>query len=274
MKPDNSFFNFKAVLTVVPIVLLVLAGCGSGGGSTGTTTSTTIPAPEVISGGVALTIQDAANKQLIQEMVTVTVQGNNAANFVNPDGQSGPYSVTDGTLTLQLDGATVPAGEMVNATIVASSDNYFASSKLVSVPGNDVLPETILLTSKQSSATSDVQVVERTGTADATNGTTAAIVVATTAVNNDVQQNSTVEVTIPANTTLLDANGDAVTGNVAVNVAYFPNDAVTAEAGPDSPLEAFPGGLVAVVADPGAESSEGVSPGEVVNFVSGGFVAV
>lgn len=211
----------------------------------------------------SVTFVDAANDQQIgsasKKVVNVTFSGKDKSDIVTMRAEPLTSTSTDfGIITFALsDGITPSASNPVKVTLVASSDGYVTTSYpvvITSTGSRSLIVKMIKVDAPpQGTTTSQPTQVSTSGS-----GTTTT----QTQIKTDTTSSSqgSAEITIPSNTTLSDANGNPVTGNVTATVTYS-----SGTSGSNSGT--LPTGLsVGVIDQSGAQSSGYVQPAAVASF--------
>ncbi len=178
--------------------------------------------------------------------------------------QQNQFTLEDGIFSFAVaDDTQLP----LSLNLVAESAGFFSGGKSLTIDATGTYEIDIRLVSN-SDLSQTLGGIEQAQTSIGSNvsseGRTLSDIAIETA-STDNSDGGSVNLDIPAGVNLLTAQGEPVTGDVSVDVAYFSNDidASTTEA---SALESFPGGLEADIIVNG-EAVEGV-------FISGGFAAI
>ncbi len=216
--------------------------------------------------------------------ITFTLSGGQADELflAGADLEDDSYVTSTGTVLLNRS-----ADSSINEfeiTLTATATDYFGNGAVLVFPAESDLadgeasPAVTIYMTPYSPTTTDLGIttVEDTFTIDSTGLTTSAVTIVTaipasTSDNFDEVANGSAQIEIPSGTSLLDADGTALTGTITANLVYFSNEPNGSDADP-SALEAFPGGF--------APTSILNSSGDVDSsyadavFISGGFVGI
>lgn len=211
---------------------------------------------------LSIQILDAASLEPIEESVSLSFYAPDAAELAyltNDEGDAftnGQLIITDnGTTNVLIDSGFADQLSPISFRIQASASNYFAGGSSVVVEpaledGQQIV--TLKLVSKIISPTG-VTVVSNTSHV-ATDGVLDSELV--------VETESGIGISLPANTTLTDIDGNLLSGNLHVEIAYFdPTE--------DSALDSFPGGFSVGSDTDMTDSSDGEG-----FFMTAGFLAV
>lgn len=235
--------NTRNKILMASALALAVASCGGGGG--GKSHKSVYPTPPVsLKQAVSIVVLDAQSGAPITVPVTVSAVGADAPKLEDSNGAGTPWTAAvGGGLVLTTDST------VTDATLVFSAPGYFNNSIPVTLKAGEMVNQTVSLSLKTGAAASGIMGASKD--VAAVGGSVGALDVALATPGATVGSpeeailaGAKVEATIPANTKLLDKDGNAVSdGNVKMDMALFPNDANGAAEPGKSPLKSFPGGV-------------------------------
>ena len=244
----------------VGAIIIVLSGCDGGGSDT-----TTLP-PTVDEGAATtLGVQavDASTGEPIDNVTFTITEGGSAFAATTATEEAG-------VATFAMNDANDPTATAVNASVRVAADGYLDSNKSIVIEETGAIDLEVPMMSIEGVKPVGTEVA--TATSTSSDGTVVGginVTAATEASNSSSGQQESVGIEVPASVTMTDADGNAVTGQLTTQVAYYDANS------PDA-LEAFPGGFAVTLANPDAVNvgnSASIEDGE-VSFLSGGFTAV
>lgn len=194
-------------------------------------------------------------------------------------------SSTGGFILSRTDASSL---DEIQLDLVVFVDGYFTTGQTIIIPAAADVPEdgagfvvvTVTPNVVDDSGESTTAVTGSTETVKVNDdGTVAEEIVISTPVpqegdkNEEAVAGGTVDLAIPAGTTLKDREGNVVTGPIEANVVYFSNEPVgTADLDTDSALLSFPGGLApSQILDEDGNPDDELSE---ITFISAGFTAI
>ena len=193
------------------------------------------------------------------------------------------YSSEDATIYIKR---LTPGGDNYEIKIVVIVEGYFKSSiyLTLSSDGSIIDSKTLNLTKEvmDESQTDHAGIIttQRELVADANGEINDSVTIRTVSSPQPGQNEGDIlsTVTIPANTVVTDENGNPVTGNLKLNLAFFPTNNGSSEITATSALESFPGGMTVTANN--FNIADSIAPGDAPNsgedfdFISMGFVAL
>ncbi|WP_394242541.1 hypothetical protein [Vibrio astriarenae] len=193
------------------------------------------------------------------------------------------YTTTQGGFIITRTDNSSP--DPISLELVVKVPGYFTTGQTITIPAeSEVLDSgagfTALTLTPLAPETEEIAITAGEEKGEATDdGEVVEEIVISTPIPESGDSNATavaggtVEMTIPAATTLTDKDGQPVTGTITANVVYFSNEPEGTGDLTDSALLAFPGGLspAEIIAEDSDEVDDSLSGG---TFVSAGFTAI
>ncbi len=257
-----SIEKFSAI--AIAAAIAILSGCGDSGYSGPT-----------VSAGSATTLGVQAVDANTQEPITnATLTITSGADKFDGDGteNTGVAGITSFTVKDGND----PTSESIAVSVKASANGYLDSNQSTTITTTGAIDLQVALVSTTTTPPTGVGISQQTGIGT-TGGKPSSSITATagSAASDGSSNQESSNIEIGTDVQMQDANGNPVTGDVSVTVAYY-------DANSNDALEAFPGGFTVAVenaSDAASEINNSDVTGEIesdnqLTFISGGFTAV
>ena len=252
----NSRKTIVFLLSVAAILCLNATGCHS-------SSSSEVAAPDpksAVNRSISVVVLDANTDDLVSASLTLTVRDDDgilAADVEDTNGDSvSSFSTTNGVVTFAYAAAAAVPQTLV---VIVEGSGYITSSAPVDITGDGAVNITVHLTRLADLPTGAESAADMSGSADA-GGSTAAVLNVSTPPEDTTSSTMTLDAT--AGTTIVDGNGDPLTGDLTVTLVYYNNQ-------DEEALQAFPGGFQVDL-----ESNEVGAEEDDVSFVTAGFAVV
>nr|WP_086939565.1 hypothetical protein [Thaumasiovibrio occultus] len=272
--------TWKAPLLASSIAL-ALAGCSDDGSSNSSSDGGSEPIQfSGLTTPVNITFTSTDGEQL--EDVTFTIDSNE---LEVQGAEEDDERYVQEQAAVSISRASNGQVDAISFKIVASAEDHFSNSATIEMPAiadvnspNDIVGNyTITLTPKEPQGEEIAASFAEETIEASDDGKVAEAITITTppasdgAANQQAMAGASAELDIPVGTTLLDSDGNPVTGEIKASVVHYSNEPVDNfdELGATSALDAFPGGL----SPNGVLDEDGNELGDIA-FISAGFTAI
>ncbi|MGR5341965.1 hypothetical protein ACPV50_18785 [Vibrio astriarenae] len=284
----------KKTILATMIGMAVLTGCDR---SDNVNSVVTTPSEaEIFNSPYLVSFEGLDNGSLIDTEISFSLEGSDTelplleitnAELVDATARNttekNEYTTTTGNFIITRTNASSP--DPISLDLVVQVPGYFTTGQTITMPAESEVLEagagfTALTLTPLAPESEDIAITagEEKGEANEKGEVAEEIVISTPIpeagdTNETAVAGGTVEMTIPASTTLTDSEGNAVTGTITANVVYFSNEPEGTGDLTDSALLAFPGGLspTEIIAEDSDEADPDLAGG---TFVSAGFTAI